>query len=139
MLGSASICFAVDQAEAKAAVDEAQARVATCYKIAASAAKNGANITDLLAVLNSAGDLLSRADLAFSQSDYSVAHDLAGQCVQSLTGFEDTATGTNKAASQRALADLLMNIATPIAGAFTVVVVGVAVWLLLKRKYSQQS
>jgi hypothetical protein len=124
-----------DQTDAAAAIASAKEQILTCYQAAKDAEGAGANITALVAVLNDAGTLLSRAELAYSLSDFDTARDLAVQSQSTLGDFVSEANNLKENATQQRNQDFLINIVDPLVGAFAVVAAGVAAWIFLKRKY----
>ena len=127
--------FAVSGEEARRAVGEAQSRVSVCYGVVADAARAGANVSGLLLVLDGAGGLLSRAVVAYGNGDYASAYGLAGQCVGSLVGFEGEADVLVRAARENGYVDFMVNVVGCFVGAVAVVLVGVVLWWVLKRRF----
>ena len=123
-----------DQAAAAAALASAKARIATCYRAAEEAENAGANITALVAVLNDAGLLLSRAEYAYSISNFDAAQDLAAQSQSLLSNFVAEATVLKETAVAQRTQDFLINIVGSTAGTFAVLGVGGALWVALKRR-----
>jgi hypothetical protein len=123
-----------DQTEATAAIASAKEQILTCYQAAKDAEEAGANITALVAVLNDAGTLLSRAEFASSMSDFDTARDLAVQSQSTLGDFVSEANTLKETATQQRNQDFLINVAGSLAGAFAVVGAGVGTWIFLKKK-----
>jgi hypothetical protein len=124
-----------DQTDAAAAIASAKEQILTCYQAAKEAEGAGANITTLVAVLNDAGTLLSRAEFAYSISDYDTASDLALQGQSTLGDFVPEANTLRETAAQQRNQDFLINAVGSIAGTFAVLGAGIATWIFLKRKY----
>jgi len=124
-----------DQTDAAASIASAKEQILICYQAAKEAEGVGANITALVAVLNDAGTLLSRAEFAYSMSDFDTAHDLAIQSQSTLGDFVSEANTLKETATQQRNQDFLINVVGSLAGAFAVVGAGVATWFFLKRKY----
>lgn len=129
------VCYGAGEADARAAVSEAQQRISTCYGAAADAAKAGANVTGLLSTLDSAGAFLSKAELALQKGDFDGASTFALQCDESLTGFEAVASGLKGSASNARSMDFAVNIVGSTVGAILVVVLGFVFWRLLRKRY----
>ncbi len=106
-----------------------------CYSVAKDAEAAGANITDLVAVLNGAGVLLSRAEFAFSVGDFDGACDFAVQSQSVLGGFVSEADALRENAAKLRNQDFLINVVGSILGTFVVLGAGIAVWFLLNRKF----
>ena len=122
------------QGDAAAAISSAKSTVLSCYKAAKDAETAGANITTLTGTLNEAGALLSRAELAYSKSDYGEAASLAVQSQNKLNNFAAKANSIRDAAARRESRDFLVNVVGSVAGAFAVVGVGVGTWVFLKKR-----
>jgi hypothetical protein len=124
-----------DQTEATAAIASAKEQILTCYQAAKEAEGAGANITALVAVLNDAGTLLSRAEFAYSVSDFDEARDFAIQSQSALGDFISEANTSKETANQQRNQDFLINVVGSIIGTFAVLGAGIAAWIFLKRKY----
>jgi len=133
--GTARSAFAVDEADAQALIDQAQGFIVSGYEAVAGADKAGANVTGLLAVLNNASDLLSRADLAFLKADFDSAADFASRSVDTLHAFVNEASVLRDNAEQSRFRDLMVNVVGSILGTVAVFVSSFVVWGELKRKY----
>ncbi|MGQ9507690.1 MAG: hypothetical protein ACUVTB_07565 [Candidatus Bathycorpusculaceae bacterium] len=127
-------CFGVNSEDALSAISSTEARVVTCYRAAAEAAGAGANVSDLLILLNEAGWLLSRAKLAYSQGDFDSAVAYAVECRSMLDGFVDGADGLRRNAEAAGHRDFMLNFVGSAVGAVCIVVGGFALWNLLKEK-----
>ena len=124
-----------DQTDAAAAIASAKEQILICYQAAKEAEGAGANITALVAVLNDAGTLLSRAEFTYSTSDFHTARDLAVQSQNTLDNFFSEANTLKETAAQQRNQDFLINVIGSIIGAFAVLGAGIAAWIFLKRKY----
>jgi hypothetical protein len=124
-----------DQTEANAAIASAKEQILTCYQAAKEAEGAGANITVLVAVLNDAGILFSRAEFAYSVSDFDAARDLAVQSQSTLGDFVPEAKTLKETATQQRNQDFLINVVGSIAGTFAVIIAGFVAWRFLKKKY----
>jgi len=123
--------------EAGAVIAEAEEKIVICYRAVSDADRVGANITGLLVVLNEAGDLLSRAKLAYKLGDFDYAVSLALQSQERLSSFVDEADVLRGAAMQARYWDFMVNVVGSIMGAVAVVCGGFVAWIVLKRRHSQ--
>jgi hypothetical protein len=123
-----------DQSEANAVIASAREQILTCYQAAKEAEGAGANITALVAVLNNAGTLLSRAEFAYSISDFDIARSLAVQSQSTLGDFVSEANTLKETATQQRNQDFLINVVGSLVGALAVVGGGILTWLFLKKK-----
>lgn len=131
---SFTVSSAATESDAGSAMAQAQQRIETCYSLAADAAKAGANVTSLLETLDEAGWNLSQAQAAFQNGDFDSASALAVHSSHLLDGFEANASSLKDSASQAARVDFLVNVVGSTAGTFAVIVGGLLVWFILKRK-----
>ena len=123
-----------EQSEAETAIASAKQQIVACYQAAKEAEAAGANISSLTAVLNDAGNLLSKSELAYSKNEFDEARDLAVQTQQRLTNIIPEANALKESAIQQGNMDFLINIVGSIVGFFVVIGAGLAVWFLLKRR-----
>jgi hypothetical protein len=130
-------CFGVhNEGDASSAIADAEREVLRCYGAAAEAERAGANVSDLLTVLNEAGWLLSRAKLAYSQRDFDSAFDYANDCKMHLDGFGfvERAEGLKRNAEEAGKRDFMVNFVGSGVGALGIVVGGFVFWNFLKRR-----
>ena len=127
--------FAVDEADAGAAIAVAEDRIVVCYRAVADADEAGANVTGLLLTTNEAGDLLSRAKLAYKMGDFDSAVGFAVQSQEMLEGVDVEAGVLRENALQQGYWDFMIYVVGSIVGAVVVVCGGFVVWFLLKRRY----
>lgn len=127
-------CRAASEADAQSAVNEASQRIVTCYETVAKASNAGANVTALLQILNKAGGLLSRAELALENGDLNSSYVLALQSQQMLEGFEAQALGEQNTASHANFVSFMINVVGSLVGAVAVLGGSFAVWTQLKKR-----
>ncbi|MGB9914297.1 MAG: hypothetical protein ACPLIG_00745 [Candidatus Bathyarchaeales archaeon] len=123
-----------DQAAAAVALASAKEQIAACYSAAKAAESAGANITALTAILNDAGELISRAEYDYSISNFDAAQDLAVQSQRLLSDFVAEANALKETAAEQRSQDFMINIVGSTAGTFAVLGVGSAIWVLLRRR-----
>ena len=123
-----------EQIDAATAINSAKEQILICYQVVKEAEGAGANITALVAVLNHAGTLLSRAEFAYSISDFDIAHSLAVQSQSTLGDFGFEANILKETATQQRNQDFLINVVGSLVGAFAVVGAGGVTWIFLKKK-----
>ncbi|MEM3880609.1 MAG: hypothetical protein QXD19_02555 [Candidatus Bathyarchaeia archaeon] len=123
-----------DQATASAAITSAKEQIVACYSAAKAAESAGANITSLTAILNDAGELISRAEYAYSVSDFDAAQDLAVQSQRLLSDFVSAANVLKETAAEQRNQDFMINIVGSTAGTFAVLGAGSAIWVFLRRR-----
>ena len=132
---ASSLVHGADEHDAGLAVASAESTVAECYNFALEAERAGANVSVLLRVLDEAGDLLSKAELAYGVGDYDGAGVYAAQCEGRLAGFEVQAQALRDSASWQRQLDFMVNVVGSAAGTVAVLVGGWLVWRYLKRKH----
>lgn len=135
--GLTVVCRADSKANASQAIADAEQRVFSCYGAVTDAAKAGANVTVLLSNLTVAGNLLSKADLAFENGDFNSSQPLALQSQQVLEGFEAEADVLRQTAAQDRSQDFAVNVVGSSAAAVVVVLCAFVVWAALKTRYRQ--
>jgi len=123
------------QGDASAVVATARQQLVASYDSARRAEAAGANISSLTSVLNNAGDILSRAELADSKGDFAAAQSFASQCTQSLSNFAAEAEALRSVAVQQGNLNFWVNIVGSAAGAVAVIVGGFVVWRVIKKRY----
>jgi len=133
----AHACLAVDEGQARSAMVEADQTIRDCYLAVAPADKAGGNISDMLSVLQDAGMLLSRADLALGKGDFDSAYNLAVQSKARLGGFIAEASSVKDAAENSGFVDFMINIVGSSVGTVAVVVGSFAVWFWLNKRYAK--
>ena len=129
--------FAVDEADVRSAIAAAQERIVVCYRAVADADEASANTTALLSVLSEAGELLSRANLAYKMGDFDSALDSANQSQERLNGFVAQAVVLREAALQQRYWDFMVYVVGSIFGTVVVVCGGFVVWFFLKIRYEK--
>jgi len=130
-------CLAVDEGQARSAMVEADQTIRNCYLAVAAADKAGGNVSGMLSVLQDAGMLLSKADLAVGKGDFDSAYNLAVQSKARLDGFVADANSVKDAAEHNGFVDFMFNVVGSSAGTVAVVVGGFAVWFWLNRRYGK--
>jgi hypothetical protein len=127
---------AFSQGDAAAAtIAAAKQQLVVCYDALKLAQSAGANITSLTSVLNEAGAMLSRSELAYSQGDFGGAQNWASQSIQRISGVVSEANALTVVASEQESFDFWVYFVGSIVGTVVVVVVGFVVWLVVKRRY----
>jgi hypothetical protein len=121
------------EADARSAVVAAEGRVADCYGAVSEAAKAGANVTGLLVTLNEAGELLSKADLAYNAGNFDSARDFALQSQLILNGFVEEATSLRENTLHESYWDFMINVVGSLVGTSAVIFGGFFVWRSLKK------
>jgi len=120
--------------EARAVITEAEVTVRDCYFAAVEAERAGANVTDLLAILNDAGMLLSKAQLAFEKRDFDSAVNYAEQSRTKLGDFVSKANVLKEAATQERHWDFMVNISGSTIGTVAIISVSLAVWFHFEKR-----
>ena len=125
-----------ESSNADSAIASAKQQIIICYSAAKAAEASGANITSLTRLLNDAGDLLSKSELAYSKNDFASALNLAVQSSQLLTDFVSQAHELRSSATQQLNLDFWNNIGS-IIGSIGVVVAGLIVFRFITKRYVQ--
>jgi len=135
---SGSSVVKAQQNDAASAISTAHAQLLQCFDAARAAESDGANISSLTNVLNIAGGQLSNAEFAYSSGNFGLASSLASQSQSSLGSFLPNAAALKSSAVASSNHKTLIFVGS-IVGTFVVIGAGVAVWVLVKRKYGNQA
>lgn len=128
-------CFAVDAPEAGEAIGQADRDLIAAYVKVAEADDAGADVSELLNELNSAGTYLSRANAAFNAGDYEKASVLATDCSNSVKGVASEAAILKSYAQGVHINMILSAVFVSIIGVVLVIVLGFIGWSFLRRRY----
>jgi hypothetical protein len=128
----ASPVFA-DQNGAQTAIISAQNNFKNCYDAVKQAQAAGANVDPLMAILNSAAESLSEAQLAYASGDYNSAYTYATQSQSELNSFLSQATALKVNADNADNQNFIIFVLS-IIGSIAVLCVGIVGWLTLSRK-----
>jgi len=120
------------ESEAQIAVEAAEDKILTCYQAASNAANSGANVSVLLLILDEAGTLYSRAQLAYQNGDFNSATSLANLSVEKLSNFVDDANLLEQEASKQQFMDFLALAASAVATMLVLFASAIA-WIVLNR------
>jgi hypothetical protein len=134
LVRSVTFSYASSESDAGSAIAQAEQRIEVCYSAALDAEKAGANVTDLLSVLDGAGMSLSEARVDFQNASFDSAYNLAVQSNSTLNGFEVQAFSLRDAAAQQRYVDFAVNVVGSTVGTVTVIVVGLLVWFGVKKR-----
>ena len=132
---NARIVYAQQNAAVEA-IALARQQLVICLEAAAETELAGANVASLAVVLNDAGDLLSKAELAHSTGDFTVAADYAVACSERLDGFLAESTELQILEQEHGLY-FLVGLAASIFGFFVVIIIGFCVWVYLAQRYRE--
>lgn len=136
LCASTSLALGSAQTDAASTIEVAKIQLINAYRLAQQAEQAGANITQLTTILNDAGLLLSQAEQAYSIGDFDASQSLAVQSQGLLGDFAIEAEVLKEAAAQQAANDFWVKLIYPIFGSLAVIVIGFAIWYVLKKKYT---
>jgi hypothetical protein len=114
-------------------IASAKTALANAYLAIKDAEAQGADVSSLMVTLNEAGQLLTRAELAYSAKDYSSAANFAAQSRNKLSGLGDLAGNVKQTAINNNNKSFFNNILLVI-GAIVIFTVGLTAWIVLGRK-----
>lgn len=123
--------MATGQSGVESEISLAKEELLECYKTVKNVEANGGNVAGLIEILNSAAQLLTRAELAYLAKNYSLALSLAGQSRTRLSGDAKASLVQNDALNNVNLSlytDALLAISS-----FAVFCVAIAVWFALGK------
>lgn len=128
-------CFAVSQAEASAAVENAEQNLNSAFVAVAEAEAAGADVSALLDRLSSAGDSLSEARHAFSIGAYETAYSFAVACSSAVDGIALDAASLKVKAEEAKREALVSTVLWSSVGLILLSVFGVVGWRMLEKWY----
>ncbi len=120
---------------ASSTISVAKSRLITCFEETKTAESAGGNISSLIDTLNNAGLLISNAEAAFANGDFSSAERLALTGQNLLNNFESKADLTKVAGQQAVDNDFFTSYVGSLIGILLVIISGLVIWQLLKRHY----
>lgn len=126
--------FCFSKADAEYAIQNAERGLLECYNTVFEAEKAGANVGDLLKVLNEASWLLSKANHAYNSGDFNEAYEYALNCIQKLERIEDQAHLLKMEAEKAGLMDFLVNYVGSAIGSVAVIIGGYIAWVFIKKR-----
>lgn len=131
-------CFAVDVVEATRAINQAELDLNSAIDCVADAADAGAKVTILLEKLDLAGDLLTKAHLAFRANEYEYSNLLAIECINALDIINSNAD-ILQAEAENAKSDILLltTLGSGI-GLVLLLVLSIIIWRVIRKLYSKQ-
>jgi predicted RNA-binding Zn ribbon-like protein len=118
---------------AGSAISQAQNAFASSVEAVAQAQSSGANVDVLMATLNEAASLLSKAQLANSAGDYSSANDYANQCMSKISSVNNEASALQKEATDQKNQSSIYTALTLMVSA-ALFVSGIVMWSLLSKQ-----
>lgn len=128
---------ATTQSQAVSALDDAEGAVVSAYSAVSKADAAGANVSDMLVRLNEAGDVLTRAQIAYGVGDYDSALELAVLCQEKLRGFVADADVLTGVAVRDSSLDFMANVMGPIVGSVGIVCLSLVAWVYLNRRHGK--
>jgi hypothetical protein len=128
-------CFAVDAAEARTAINEAESSLNYAFTTVAFAEDAGANIEGLTEQLEIAGDFLSEAHLEFRAENYEDAIHLAVECGNTVNGLADEAVRLMGKTEREKTDSLVLTVVGSGVGLILLVVLGITGWNFLKKRH----
>jgi hypothetical protein len=126
------------QDDAAANISAAKTELSNCYASVKAAEAQGANVTGLIATLNDAGELLTRAELAYLAKDYDSAANFTQQSKDTLDGFNQAANSLKADAMQSGNSGFFTD-ALLVVASLVIFCVGIAVWVALRSKQGSVS
>lgn len=120
--------------EARETIEAAEEEVLNCYDAVLEAERSGANVCELLVILNDADWLLSRAKTAYDRKDFNSTFANATMCRSKLDGFVNQAYSLRLEAERAAYYDFMVNFVGSSVGGLCVVLGGFMVWKFLKKR-----
>jgi hypothetical protein len=131
-------CSAVDAAEARNAISEAESNLNSAFAAVAKAEVAGADIEGLVIQLREAGDFLSNANVKFRDGNYEAASSLAAECSKAVEGVAPEAVRlTQEAEGAKNDISILTILGTSV-GLALLLVLAIAGWSRLRKRYHER-
>ena len=121
------------QGDAQNAISSAKNTVKNCYEAVKQAESAGANVDSLMATLNNAAGLLSKAELAYAGNDYASAYTYATQSQSQLGDFTSQASALTANAQANDTQNFVYVILS-VVGSVGILCTGIAAWVISGRK-----
>jgi hypothetical protein len=128
-------CFAVSFDEASEAINQADRDLRSAFSAVAGAEVAGADVSVLLGELESAGDFLSEAFVAFRTGDYENASLFAMECRNIVEGISEDGLRLKANAESAQRNKFFLTAAGSGVGLVLLLVFGYLGWRFLKRWY----
>jgi len=130
-----SCAFAVDSEEAQVAINRAESKLNVAYNAVSDAERAGANVTELLSMLNNSSMLLSDAHMQYRIGNFSQTVNLANQCYDSLNAIDTEAHDLREHAAMLRKQSMLFSAVASIYAIGVVLFGSIFSWRFFKSKY----
>jgi hypothetical protein len=130
---------AVDEDVTSLEVAEAEEALLLAYDSVLEAEEAGANVSGLLDKLNVGSEYLAEAYVSVRLGDSENAARLAGLCVEAVSDVTGEAVFLKDDAARLKRADFLVKAFASAAGVVIVVVSGLVLWTVFKRRYFENA
>lgn len=130
-----SECFAIDALEATNIINQAELELNSSFTLVFEAQESGADISELIAKLNLAGDFLSKAYLAIRAGDYELAYSSALDCIHTLEGVGIEANILKFESQRLQNNNIFLNVILSSIGLVFLVIIGFLCWKGFKNWY----
>jgi hypothetical protein len=128
-------CVAVGQIDAEQMISKAENDLSSAYASVADVDSVGANVSELLNELKSAGALLAEANNSYRIGDYEKAYSLAMNCSDSVSNMVYEASTLKSEAEKAYSQKLILNAEVSSIGLSLLFVLSLFGWSFLKKKY----
>lgn len=123
---------------ASSSIGQAEAAIRQAFNATVYAERAGANVSGLIARLNEAGDLLTRAEVAYGNGDLGQAEELAGQSLTAANSVRGDALTMRDSAYAAARSSISMSLFSwALAFPVFILLLGIG-WSLFKRFYARR-
>lgn len=135
VLAAIGVCAAASEAEAETKIEEVEGALTSAFVAVLSAERSGADVSDLLIKLDSAGEFLAEARMCYRNGDFEGAVYYANVSVQMVLGLVEEAERSEASALDE-FNERLFETAAVSSVAVSVIISGCFVgWGLFKRRY----
>jgi len=124
-----------DNNAALSAIDGAEVSMVSAYEAVLEAEEAGVDVSELLARLNDAGELLVKARVAYGLGDFDGAVGFAGLCSEVGGGVGSDAVDLRLGIQRSGVTELWLTLVGSLVGVVVVVFVGFFGWGVVKRRF----
>jgi hypothetical protein len=134
-LSSYAFCALGEKDDALSKIEDAEKLICQAFEGVLEAEGAGANVSSLLVQLDSAGSFIDDARMRYRSGDFAGALQSANASIQSVEGFAEKVEQLKVSAANEYKERAFQIVATSGMGILVVILVTMACWLLIKRRY----
>ena len=129
----------INKNAAASTIEGAEASVASAHEAVLEAEQNGADVSDLVVVLNDAAELLAEANIAYGLGQFDEAAGFAGLCLEASEAVRSDAVALRVETQGARVWELWLNLIGSLVGVVVVVFGGLVGWGYVKKRYFKRA